>query len=86
MIYLKRYNIEVKTTEYFAYFEADNEYGNDEFLCFIEKKQEEEDPIFLRRLQFHTQQEMENWMKEHAGTIIDEANHGFMVIPEFENE
>lgn len=84
MIYLKKYNIKDKTTDYFAYYEAENEYGNDEYLCYCEKN--EEDPPFVRLLQFHTQQEMENWMMEHADFIIDKANHGFMVIPEFENE
>ena len=85
MIYLKRYNIKDKTTDYLAYYEAENEYGNDEYLCYCCEK-DEEDPPFVRLLQFHTQQEMENWMKEHASIIIDEANHGFMVIPEFEND
>lgn len=39
MIYLNLYNVKTKAnTAYIAYHEAENEYGNKEYLCFIEKR------------------------------------------------
>lgn len=85
MIYLSIYDTKAETcNEFIAYFEADTAYGDKNYLCFIEKEQEKDNPLFLRRLSFKTLMEMKMWMIDNSDTILRLAKQDSIIIPVYE--